>query len=577
MEEKWIIASKKADFQTLANQLHVNPILVRLMRNRGLTTYEEMNAYLNGDLRILHDPHLLKDADKAVDIIKKHIREKHLIMVANDFDCDGISSGYILESCIRKVGGDVYVDTPDRIADGYGINARMIEEAAEKGVKLIITCDNGIAAFEAAELAVLHGIDLIITDHHEVQFKLNEKGEKVYQIPPAEAVVNPKQEDCKYPFKGICGAVVAFKVMQILLESCRSPKYQQYIWNFLEIAAMATVADVMELQDENRIIVKYGLEQMKHTKNLGLKLLMKIYDIKPESLSAYHIGFVIGPCLNASGRLSTAKKALELLNEQDYNLAMDRAEELKELNEERKQMTIENTQYAIEIVEKTMQDDKILVVLLEDCHESIAGIVAGKLKEHFNRPAIVLTITDHGLKGSGRSIPAYDIFSKVSEHKDLLTRFGGHPMACGLSMKPENLFAFRKALNEDCGLTEEDLTPIIHLDMQVPMGYLTPDLVREIERLAPFGNGNPKPLFADRNVTVIENKILGKNQNVLKMRLRDSSGYLADGICFGDIHDLFEKVNQSGIRFLMAYEPSLNEFHNTVTVQDTIRHYRIQE
>lgn len=583
--ERWILATKRADFTGLGKALGVDPVLVRLMRNRGLLTYEEMDDWLHADLSRLHDPHLLKDVEKAAEIIRRHIEDGHKIMIANDFDCDGISSGYILQSCLEHLGADVYVDTPDRCLDGYGINTRLIREAADKGVSLIITCDNGIAALEPAEFAAGLGIELIITDHHEVPF-VEENGKKQYILPRAAAIVNPKQPGCPYPFKGICGAVVAFKLMQVLYESYD----KSYVWNYLEIAAMATVADVMELKDENRILVRHGLNQMHHTANIGLKALIEANQLKQDQIGAYHIGFILGPCLNASGRLSTAKKALWLLQEQNPDKAADMALELKQLNDARKDMTAKGVEQAKELVEQGMLSRKVLVILLENCHESLAGIIAGRIREYYNRPTIVLVDTGQGLKGSGRSIPAYDMFTKVSRHKQYLSRFGGHVMACGLSLPYENLQAFTEALNEDCGLTDQDLVPIVNIDIQLPIGYLSEQLIRSLELLAPYGNGNPHPLFAEKGFTVDQARILGVNRNVLKLRLRDRKGLPIDGLYFGDIEAFNERLEeafgqgqvermyggqQNQVELLLAYEPDVNEFRGVKSLQILIRHYDV--
>ena len=596
--ERWILATKKADFTGLGKALGVDPVLVRLMRNRGLLTYEEMDDWLHADRNRLHDPHLLKDVEKAAEIIRGHISAGHKIMIANDFDCDGISSGYILQSCLAHLGADVCVDTPDRCLDGYGINNRLIQEAADRGVSLIITCDNGIAALEPAEFAAELGIELIITDHHEVPF-VEENGEKKYVLPRAAAIVNPKQPDCPYPFKGICGAVVAFKLMQVLYECYEKRDHsgvsdglkhlqEGYVWNFLEIAAMATVADVMELRDENRILVRYGLEQMHHTDNIGLKALMEANQLKQTQIGAYHIGFILGPCLNASGRLSTAKKALWLLQEQDPEKAADMAQELKQLNDARKDMTAKGVEQARALVEQSMLSRKVLVILLENCHESLAGIIAGRIREYYNRPTIVLVDTGKGLKGSGRSIPAYDMFTRVSRHKGYLSRFGGHAMACGLSMPYENLQPFTEALNDDCGLTDQDLIPVVNIDIQLPIGYLSEPLIRSLELLAPYGNGNPHPLFAEKGFTVDQARILGANRNVLKLRLRDRTGLPIDGLYFGDIEAFNQRLTEtygpeqvdrmySGQRnqigLLLAYEPGINEYRGVKSLQIIIKHY----
>ena len=587
--ERWIMATKRADFRGLGEQLGIDPVLVRLMRNRGLETQEEMEVWLHGDLDSLHDPHLLKDADKAASIIRNHIDAGHKIMIANDFDCDGICSGYILESCLKKLGADVYVDTPDRCRDGYGINERLITEAGRKGVSLIITCDNGIAAMEAADYAEKLGIEMIITDHHEVPF-VEESGEKRYVYPKASAIVNPKQPDCPYPFNGICGAVVAFKLMQVLFDSYSDLQLRNSIWDYLEIAAMATVADVMELKDENRILVKFGLEQMHDTSNTGLKALIEVNKLNQRQISSYHIGFVIGPCLNASGRLSTAKKALHLLEETDPEQAFHMAEELKLLNDARKDMTVKGVEQARELVEKNLLSRKVLVVLLKDCHESLAGIIAGRIREYYNRPTIVLTDTGEGLKGSGRSIPAYDMFTRVNRQKKYLTRFGGHAMACGLSMDYDSLKPFEEALNADCGLTDEDLVAVVNIDMQLPVGYLSETLIHSLEMLSPYGNGNAHPLFAEKGFQVEQARILGINRNVLKLKLKDRTGIRIDGMYFGDIEAFDETILETfgqqqlermyggqpnDIELLLAYEPDINEYRGLKSMQLIIRHYDV--
>lgn len=588
--ERWILATKKADFTEIGKALGIDPVLVRLMRNRGMQTLEEMRAWLFADLKNLHSPYLLKDVEKAAERILFHIKAGHRIMIANDFDCDGISSGYILQSCLENLGADVYVDTPDRVLDGYGINNRLIQEAADQGTALIITCDNGIAALEPAEFAAELGIELIITDHHEVPF-IEENGNVRYQLPRAFAIVNPKQPDCPYPFNGICGAVVAFKLMQVLYEKQDiRPVGAEYLWNFLEIAAMATVADVMELRDENRILVKYGLEQMRHTQNIGLTALMKVNQLNQERISSYHIGFIIGPCLNASGRLSTAKKALWLLQEKNPQKAADMAKELKELNDARKDMTAKGVEQAKILVEQTMLSNKVLVILLENCHESLAGIIAGRIREFYNRPVIVLVDTGEILKGSGRSIASYNMFAKVSKQKHYLTRFGGHAMACGLSLSKNNLEPFMQALNEDCDLTEDDLIPIVNIDIQLPIGYLSETLIRAIEQLAPYGNGNPHPLFAEKGFTVDQAMILGVNRNVLKLKLRDRNGIRIDGLYFGDIEAFQERIRsafgdeqlermysgqKNQIELLLAYEPDINEYRGVTSMQLLIKHYDV--
>lgn len=586
--ERWIMATKRADFKEIGRQLRVDPVLVRLMRNRGLKTREEMDAWLHADLRSLHNPHLLKDADLAAEILEKHRLAGHRVLIVNDFDCDGISSGYILLECLRNLGMDAYVDTPDRCKDGYGINKRLIQEAADQGVSLILTCDNGIAALEAAEFAHQLGIELIITDHHEVPF-VEEDGTKRYTLPIAAAVIDPKQPDCTYPFSGICGAVVAWKLMQVYYERYAPEDQQSYIWQFLEIAAMATVADVMELKDENRVLVRYGLRQMETTRNEGLKALIRANQLQTGRITSYHIGFVIGPCLNASGRLSTAKKALWLLQEKDPAKAADMAEELKQLNDTRKDMTAKGVERArLQVEEQGLLKRRVLVLVLENCHESLAGIIAGRIREYYNRPTIVLTGTEEGLKGSGRSIPAYDMFTRVSRYKKYLTRFGGHAMACGLSLSRENLIPFADALDADSGLSDQDLVPVVSIDMRLPVSYLSESLIASLDQLGPYGNGNPHPLFAERGFYVEQARILGANRNVLKLRLRDSNDFPIDGLYFGEIEAFDQLIaknfgsenlermysgQRTPVKLLLAYEPNINEYRGFRSIQLMIRHY----
>lgn len=591
MKEQWIVATKRADFYGIAQQLQVDPVVIRLMRNRDIKTAEEMERWLHPSLEQLHNSHQLKHMDEAVELILQHIQKKNRIMVANDFDCDGISSGYILEHGLKRIGANIYVDTPDRCKDGYGLNERLVEEAYHKDVKLIITCDNGIAAFEAVALARKLGMDVIITDHHEVAYTEDEKGQRTLLLPQANYIIDPKQPDCTYPFEGICGAVVAWKCIQVIYEKVRLPE-STYL-DYLEIAAMATVADVMELRDENRSIVSLGLNQMKHTKNLGLQALIQENHIAPESLTAYHIGFVIGPCLNASGRLDTAKVALELLNAENTAKAHEIASYLKDLNDSRKSMTVKGTMQAIEKIEQSsLKNDKVLIVELEDCHESLVGIIAGRLKEKYHRPVIVLTNTEAGMKGSGRSIPAYDIFAQVNQFRSILLRFGGHPMACGLTIAKENVAQFRRGLNENTKLTDKDLMPVVSIDMEMPVEYASEGLIQQFTCLEPFGNGNRRPLFAQKGFAVEQLSILGKNRNVLKLCLRSPHGQVIVGMYFGDIEDFQNQLVavfgqgawvavQRGlanpVKLMICYYPEMNEFRGIRSLQIVIQNYEFME
>lgn len=585
--ERWIVATKRADFYGLAKELEIDPVTVRLLRNRDLTTKEEMKEYLNPSLERLNNPYLLKDVKKAARLILSHIEKKSKIMIANDFDCDGISSGYILEKGLSSCGADVYVDTPDRCKDGYGINERLVREAYEKGVYLIITCDNGIAAHEPIKLAKDLGMDVIVTDHHEVPF---DEETKKFILPVADAIVNPKQEDCTYPFKGICGATVAWKLMIVLYDLVGKPKEE--IYEYLEIVAMATVTDVMELKEENRILVSLGLKQMRKTKNLGLKALMEVNKIAIASLSSYHIGFIIGPCLNASGRLDTAKKALNLLKATTKTQAVSYAEELKALNESRKSMTLEQTQRAMDLIEhSSLKDDKVLIVVLKGCHESLAGIIAGRIREHYNRPTIVLTNVENGYKGSGRSIPAYNMFAEVNKQKHLLTRFGGHPMACGLSIEEKDIEEFRIQLNKQTTLTFDDFIPIISIDMVLPPEYITKELINEFSLLEPFGNGNTKPIFVGKDFSVKKAQVLGANKNVLKFQLSTKNQFLIPAIYFGDPDEVLSKIQDgfgmdeygkmmkgedNQVKLMLTFYPQINEFRGVQTIQLVIQNLNLQ-
>lgn len=587
MKERWIVSTKRADFFGIAKELKVDPVVVRLMRNRNIETLEEMDKWLHPGLEQLHNPHQLKDIDTAAELILRHIQRKSHIMVANDFDCDGISSGYILEHGLKRIGADVYVDTPDRCKDGYGLNERLVEEAYHNGVKLIITCDNGIAAFDAVALARKLQMDVIITDHHEVAYTEDENGQREFILPEANCIVDPKQPDCAYPFAGICGAVVVWKLIQVLYQKLGLPNHL-YL-DYMEIAAMATVADVMELKDENRSIVYLGLNQMRDTQNLGLRALIQENHIVSDRLSAYHIGFVIGPCLNASGRLDTAKVALELLKASNFEKAHEIAAYLKNLNDSRKSMTVKGTMQAMDIIEhSSLKNDKILIVELKDCHESLVGIIAGRLKEKYHRPVIVLTQTEAGMKGSGRSIPVYDMFEEVNQFRNILLRFGGHPMACGLTIAPEQVDVLRQGLNQNTTLTDKDLTPVVSIDIDMPIEYASEALIQQFSRLEPFGNGNPRPLFAQKGFGIERMTVLGKNQNVLKLSLRSLHGQQIVGMYFGDIEEfrkqiverfgqdaLFaaERGNTNPIHLMICYYPEINEFRGIKSLQIVIQHY----
>lgn len=566
MESRWMLYTKRADFQKISARFLISPVTARVMVNRDIQE-KDMEKYLHAKLEDLHDTKKLKDGDRAVEIIARAIEQKKKIRVVGDYDIDGVCASYILVTGLHRIGAQVDCDIPDRIKDGYGINAQIIEKAAADGIALIITCDNGIAAFEAMEYAHQMGIDVIITDYHEV-FK--EEGKD--RLPLAKAIINPKQADCHYPFDGICGAVVAWKLVE-LFYCFFDVSYEE--WKLLlSVAAIATVGDVMQLKDENRIIVRYGLRALEKTKNLGLRALLQVCELENKELTAYHIGFIIGPCLNASGRLKTAKLALELLMSKDMETAKQRAMELKRLNDERKDMTQQGVDQAIEIVEAA-PEEKVLVVYLSDCHESLAGIIAGRLRERYQRPAIVLTdAQEEGmLKGSGRSIGAYPMFEKLCEADGFLEKYGGHPMAAGLSLKKENVEAFRRFLNEHSKLVESDFVKEVWIDVAMPFGYISEDLVAQLAQLAPFGQGNESPTFAQKDVEILNARVLGKDHNVVRLSLKDSAGTRMEGLVFTDGDAFIEEAK----RFIdIIYAPQVNEYMGQRTLQVVIRDWKFK-
>lgn len=526
-EQIWMLQTKRADFDGIARQFGIDPVTARVIRNRGIEGRENIERYLYGDLDSLYSPWLLKDMRPAVDILKRKLKEGQKIRIVGDYDIDGVCSTYILYQALKRLGGNVDYAIPDRIKDGYGINESMIRAAAEDGIDTILTCDNGISAFSQIQTAKDFGMTVIVTDHHEVPAD----GEREI-LPPADAVIDPKQRSCSYPFPEICGAVVAYKLVQALYEESGVSREE---WlELLEFAAIATVGDVMKLQDENRMIVKYGLKKLGHTKNLGLRKLAEKTNLDLSSITAYHIGFVIGPCLNAGGRLQTAKLALSMLLAKDEETAEELAQELKDLNDMRKDMTEHWTAEAKVLADTQYRNDKVLVIFLPDCHESLAGIIAGRLREYCQKPAIVLTRSEEAVKGSGRSIESYHMFQKLSEVKDLMLKFGGHPMAAGLSLLEENIDEFRRELNERSGLTEEDFKAKLWIDVPMPIDYINERLVEELKILEPFGQGNEKPLFAQKQVRIRSCRVIGKNKNVVKLVLEGGSGMPMDGILFTD-------------------------------------------
>lgn len=570
--EKWFLTRKGADFQEISQKFHISPVIARLIRNRDVIGDNEINFYLHGNMESLYDGILMKDMAVAVDILREKIQEKKPIRIIGDYDIDGVNATYILLEGIEKLGGNVSVDIPDRMKDGYGLNKSLIDRAFENGVDTIITCDNGIAAREEIAYGKSLGMTIIVTDHHEVPYEETNEGLH-YLLPPADAIVDPKREDCEYPFPHLCGAGVAYKLVETLFNV--EGKETAEIEYLVENVAIATVGDVMDLTGENRIFVKYGLEKIKQTKNLGLKALIECTGIDVERLSSYHIGFVIGPCLNASGRLDTAKRALKLLRAKTKADAERLAGDLKTLNDNRKELTTEAVEEAITQVENTsLKKNKVLVIYLPNCHESLAGIVAGRIREKYYKPTFVLTNAEQGAKGSGRSIDTYHMYDEMIKCKDLLGKFGGHKLAGGLSIPIENIDIFRRRLNENCELSAEDLYEKISIDMQLPLAYVSESLVGELECLEPFGKANPKPVFAEKDIQVKEIRILGKNKNVLKTNLVDGYGTMIEGMYFGDIENFMEIVEKKQGKINITYYPTINEYRGRKTVQIVIQNYQ---
>lgn len=585
--EKWIEIRKGGNFMEMAKKYGIDPLIARIIRNRDITDEKEITEYLYGGKEALHNPHLLKDADKAAEIIAEGIAGKKAMRIIGDYDIDGVNATYILLEGIRRCGGNVDAAIPDRMKDGYGINEHLIEQALSDGKELLITCDNGIAAINEINFAKEKGMTVVVTDHHEIPYRNTEQG-KEFLRSNADAIANPKQADCPYPCKGICGAVVAWKLVQVLYERMDIPVEEADI--FIENAGFATVGDVMDLTGENRILVKLGLKALEHTKNPGMKALIAKNKLSDKPLSAYHIGFVLGPCINASGRLDTAKRSLELLLERDEVKASALAGELVELNESRKYMTQQETQKALEQIENEGREkDKVLVVYLPECHESLAGIIAGRIREAYQRPVFVLTRGEEGVKGSGRSIEAYSMFDKMTEVAELFTKYGGHPMAAGLSMREEDIDKLREQLNQKAELSEEDMAEVVRLDAVLPMSYFTVDTIRQLSVLEPCGKSNTRPVFADRNIKITRAGIVGVNRNVLKLHLLDSKGNPVAGVYFGEVEKFLtflsekfgsEEVDaamhgkENSIQFAAVYEPAVDTYSGRESVQAIIRRFR---
>lgn len=581
MKEKWVVSAKKADFQAIGQRFGIDPVLARIMRNRGLTDLQEMNLYLHGTRADLNDPHLLKDADLAAQILREKIKEKKRIRIIGDYDIDGIQSTYILYCALRRLGADADFVIPDRILDGYGLNEHLVTRASQDGIDTILTCDNGISAIDQIHLAKSLGMTVVVTDHHEVPFT-EVDGVRREKVCEADAVVNPKQQACHYPFKKLCGAAVAFKLVQVLYEVFGLEVSEADC--FIENAGFATVGDVMDLQGENRILVKLGLEMLNRTTNIGMKALILQNKLTMGAIKSNDIGFRIGPCLNASGRLDTARLSLKLLLCESETEAAVLAEEIVELNESRKLLTMHAVEQAKEIAQQEEYvNDRVLVIFLPDCHESLAGIVAGRIREAYYRPTLVVTRSEHGAKGSGRSIESYSMYEELCKCEEYLTQFGGHPMAAGFSLKEADIDAFRRKLNEACTLTEEELRPKVVIDVPMPISYITERLVNQLGCLEPFGKGNEKPVFADRNLVIERLRICGKEGRVFQMKVRNAAGVSMDAVYFGNAEDLLlpltEKygkvvaqdtlagrcVHEAALHF--TYYPEMDHYYETPRIK----------
>lgn len=588
MTERWFIKNKKMNYKYMAQKYGISEVMSKLIVNRDIIDDEMIRSYIHPEYSMLHDGREMKDIVKGAEILKDKIKSGKKIRIVGDYDVDGVISVYILYSALKRCKADVDYEIPDRIKDGYGINVNIIKKAEEDGIDTILTCDNGISAIEPIKEAKNHGLTVIVTDHHDIPFIEDENGNRIFISSEADAIINPKQEECNYQFKQLCGAGVAFKLVEILYEELGIDKKECY--EFIEFLAIATVCDVVDLVDENRIFVKKGLERMNNTTNLGLHNLIIECEMQDKTLSAYHLGFVIGPCINASGRLDNAKKGVRLLlcDEEEESVCL--AKELVKLNEERKAMTMKGVEDAIEIIESSgMINDKVLVVYLPHIHESLAGIIAGRIREKYNMPTLVLTKSEDGAKGSGRSIEEYNMFEELVKCKDILTKFGGHPMAAGFSLKEENIDEFRRRLNKNAQLTEEDLLKKVTIDMVLPLDEINFDMVKDIEKLEPFGKANSKPLFGEKNVNAIKAVILGKNRNVLKLKLKTLRGKVIDAIYFGDIEEFEEAIAEkysreelqklydgvyNDVKIDLVFYPNINEYNGNVTIQVVIQNYR---
>ncbi len=572
--KKWVVAAKKADFNQIAQKFNISPMLARIMRNRDIIGDEAINMYLNGTVNDMYDPYLMKGMDSGVMMLSDTIRAGGKIFIIGDYDIDGICSSYILLKCIERIGGTAMVRLPDRVKDGYGMNTVMVDEALEYGASLILTCDNGIAAYDEIKYARDKGMSVMVTDHHEVPYEEGPDGKK-YRLPPADVVIDPKQSDCEYPFKEICGAMIAYKLMKCIIELMH--KGEELLDEMLMFAGFATVGDIMELKDENRIAVRHALKEMKVTGNMGMRCLIDVTNVDRNRLSPYIIGYVLGPCINATGRLDTAKRALEMFLKDSHDEALKIALELKALNDSRKDLTDKYRTQAEELIDssKELNSDRILVVYLPDCHESLAGIIAGRIREKYGKPAFVLTGAQDCVKGSGRSIDAYDMYEAMTGCSDLFIKFGGHKMAAGLSIKEENIETFRRTINDNCTLTEEEMQEKLTADIALPLSYATYALAEELDMLEPYGKGNPKPLFVQKDLAASDLKVIGKSRNALKFKLMpsDHSCPGVDAIAFGEGDKMAEEINGRKDLAVM-YELDINEYMGSRSVQLVVKDYR---
>ena len=568
--EKWVVTAKKADFQGIGRKYGIDPVIARIIRNRDITGDEAIEEYLNGTLADIPSWKLLKDIDKAVEIISGKIDAGTKMRIIGDYDIDGVTATYILLKGFKRLGANVDTYIPDRVADGYGIHDHLIKKAMEDGIDTIVTCDNGISASSQITYAKELGMTVVVTDHHEVPFTDNEEG-RTYILPPADAIINPKQADCTYPNKNICGAVVAMKLVFALYEKYRLPEEEKE--DFLEPAAIATVGDIMDLQGENRILVKDGLARLPFTKNKGLKALIRAIGLEDQKITSYDIGFRLGPCINASGRLDTAMRSLALLQSEDEEEAAKLAGDLKALNDSRKALTEKGTEEAYKLIESSdLKNDRVMVVFLPECHESLAGIIAGRIREKYHKPTFVLTRGEKSLKGSGRSTENYSMYEELVKCDSLLVQYGGHPMAAGLSIEEENVEKFRQTLNDNCTLTEEDMIPKIVIDVPMPISYINEELVEQLSILEPFGKGNTKPLFAQKNLRVLKVGIYGKTQNTVKLQLRDPSGAVMDGLYWGEAKE-FADFARSHETISVTYYPRINSYMGRESLQIVIQNY----